>query len=211
MYGGDEALHGRVPTQGIEFCSVTELMFSLEEMIGITGNVEWMDHLERIAYNALPTQANDEFTARQYFQQANQVMLTRHHRNFFVEEGHGHTDLCYGLLTGYPCCTCNMHQGWPKFVQHLWFATPDGGLAAVMFAPSTLEARVADGVEVQIREETDYPFEEAVRFRLYPDETVRFPLHIRVPGWCREAVISINGEEIRRLEGDTMAVLNRDW
>jgi hypothetical protein len=30
MYGGDEALHGRVPTQGIEFCSITELMFSLK-------------------------------------------------------------------------------------------------------------------------------------------------------------------------------------
>jgi hypothetical protein len=83
MYGGDEALHGRIPTQGIEFCSINELMFSLETRIGITGNVSFMDHLENVTYNALPAQASDDFTSRQYFQQANQVMLTRHRRNFF--------------------------------------------------------------------------------------------------------------------------------
>lgn len=211
MYGGDEALHGRNPTQGIEFCSITELMFSLETMIGISGDVKLMDHLEKIAYNALPTQASDDFTSRQYFQQANQVMLTRHRRNFHVEDHHGHTDVCYGLLTGYPCCTCNMHQGWPKLVQHLWYATPDGGLAAVMFAASTVTARVANNIQVEIKEETDYPFEDRVRFRIAPESPTTFPLHIRIPGWCREAVITINGKECQRREGGRMAVLNRNW
>jgi len=211
MYGGDEALHGRLPTQGIEFCSVTELMFSLEKMIAITGNVDYMDHLERIAYNALPTQASDDFTTRQYFQQANQVMLTRHRRNFYVQDGHGHTDLCYGLVTGYPCCTCNMHQGWPKLVQHLWYATPDRGLAAVMFAANTVTARVAENIEVRIKEETDYPFEDKIRFRISPEKPAAFPFHIRIPAWCKEAVIMINGEENQRMEGGRMAVITRDW
>ena len=211
MYGGDEALHGRIPTQGIEFCSITELMFSLETMIGITGDVDFMDHLEKIAYNALPTQASDDFTSRQYFQQANQVMLTRHRRNFFVEDGHGQTDLCYGLVTGYPCCTCNMHQGWPKFVQHLWYATPDGGFAAVMFAPNTMEAKVADNVEVSIHEETNYPFEDRVRFRISTSQAVTFPFHIRIPGWCREASISVNGKQNQIVEGGLMAEIKRDW
>jgi DUF1680 family protein len=211
MYGGDEALHGRIPTQGIEFCSITEMMFSLETMIGITGDVNLMDHLEKIAYNALPTQASDDFTSRQYFQQANQVMLTRHRRNFYVQDGHGQTDLCYGLLTGYPCCTCNMHQGWPKLVQHLWYATPDGGLAAIVFAPSTVEAMVRDQVKVRIKEETNYPFEDRIRFRFSAERSVHYPFHIRIPGWCREAVIMVNGEENQRMKGGTMAILKRDW
>jgi DUF1680 family protein len=211
MYGGDEALHGRIPTQGIEFCSITEMMFSLETLIGITGDVNLMAHLEKIAYNALPTQASDDFTSRQYFQQANQVMLTRHRRNFYVQDGHGQTDLCYGLVTGYPCCTCNMHQGWPKLVQHLWYATPDEGLAAIVFAPSTIEAMVRDHVRVRIKEETNYPFEDCIRFRISTERSVNFPFHIRIPGWCREAVILINGEENQRMKGGTMAILNRDW
>ena len=211
MYGGDEALHGNVPTQGIEFCSVTELMYSLEKMIAITGDVSYMDHLEKIAYNALPTQASDDFTTRQYFQQANQVMLTRHRRNFHIEDHHGHTDLCFGLETGYVCCTCNMHQGWPKLVQHLWYATPDGGLAAVVLAASRVEARVADNVRVSITQETGYPFEDRVRFRISLESNARFPFHIRVPGWCREASISVNGSRAGEHPGGKMAVLDRDW
>ena len=56
-------------------------MFTLENLIGITGDVGFADHLEQIAFNALPTQTTDDYLTRQYFQQANQVMLTRHVRN----------------------------------------------------------------------------------------------------------------------------------
>ena len=120
MYGGDEALHGNNPTQGSELCSAVELMYSLEKMVEITGDIDFADHLERIAFNALPTQISDDFMTKQYFQQANQVMVTRHRRNF--DQDHGGTDNCFGLLTGYPCCASNMHQGWPKFTQSLWYA-----------------------------------------------------------------------------------------
>src|SRR6185369_16665616 len=41
MYGGDEPLHGNDPTQGIDFCSVVELMYSLETMLPITGDLEF--------------------------------------------------------------------------------------------------------------------------------------------------------------------------
>ena len=211
MYGGDEPMHGKDPTQGIELCSVVELMYSLEKMIAISGNTEFMDRLERIAYNALPTQINDEFSARQYFQQANQVMLTRDRHNFYEEDHHGQTDLCYGLLTGYPCCTCNLHQGWPKLVSHLWYATDDGGVAAIIYGPCNLTVEVANGIEVQIREETLYPFEERIRFHISTPEEVSFPLHLRIPGWCEAPVININGKEIEFKVSEGMVIVDRSW
>lgn len=82
LYGGDEALHGAAPTQGSELCTAVEMMYSLEEMAEITGDVQFADHLERVAFNALPTQATDAYDARQYYQQVNQVMITDHRRNF---------------------------------------------------------------------------------------------------------------------------------
>jgi DUF1680 family protein len=211
MYGGDEPMHGNNPTQGIELCSVVELMFSLEKMIAITGSRTMMDHLEKIAYNALPTQINDDFTARQYFQQANQVMLTRHRHNFYEEDYHGGTDICYGLLTGYPCCTCNMHQGWPKLVSHLWYATEGGGLAAAVYGPCRITARVADGEQVTIIEETNYPFEDKIRFHISSDKPIAFPLHLRLPQWSDSPVLSLNGEEVSYKVVDGMAVVDRTW
>jgi DUF1680 family protein len=217
MYGGDEPMHGSDPTQGIELCSVVELMYSLEKMIAIAGDPAMMDHLERIAYNALPTQVTDDFIARQYFQQANQVMLTRHRHNFYEEDHHGHTDLCYGLLTGYPCCTCNLHQGWPKLVSHLWYATEGGGLAAVVYGPCTVTTTVSGGEEddhgqeLTIQEETVYPFEDMIRFHISTENPVDFPLHLRIPGWCSDPSLSVNGQDIVIQMEEGMAFLERTW
>lgn len=213
MYGGDEALHGNNPTQGSELCSAVELMFSLEEMSQITGDIQFLDHLERVAFNALPTQIADDFMSRQYFQQPNQVMVTRALRNFDIN--HGETDLVYGVLAGYPCCTSNLHQGWPKFTQNLWYATVDNGLAALTYSPSEVEAHVAGGIKVKMTEETFYPMDETIGFRLSildkRQQSVHFPFHLRIPGWCKEAVVRINGEAYKNYPGGTIAVIDRIW
>ena len=211
MYGGDEPLHGKDPTQGIELCSVVELMYSLEKMIAVSGEAALADRLELIAYNALPTQVTDDFSSRQYFQQANQVMLTRDRHNFYEEDHHGHTDLCFGLLTGYPCCTCNLHQGWPKLVSHLWYATADGGLAAMVYGPCRVRTSLMDGTEVNIRQETRYPFEDRIAFHVDPEQEAEFPLHLRIPEWCKEPVIQVNGETLELEAENGMARINRSW
>jgi len=208
MYGADEPLHGDDPTKGSEFCSTTEMMYSLENMLAITGDVFFADRLEILACNALPTQANYDFTARQYYQQPNQVLITRGYHGFYTDDPYR---LVFGVTTGYPCCTTNMHQGWPKFVQNLWYATADKGLAALVYAPCTVTARVADGVDVTIAETTDYPFDEIVRFKLTCDRPVEFPLHLRVPQWLRRATIRINDETPRSEQGGRIVVINRQW
>ena len=211
MYGGDESLHGRNPTQGSEFCSATEMMYSLEQMISITGDIEFADHLERVTFNALPTQTNEDFTLRQYFQTANQVMITRGNRNFANNHGHKGTDLVYGLFTGYPCCTTNLHQAWPKFTQNLWYATSDDGLAAMVYSPSKVKARVANGVEVSFEEKTNYPFDENIKFVFASESDVAFPFHLRIPKWCKNASVEINGKLWKNNLDGQVIILDRKW
>ena len=218
MYGGDEALHGNNPTQGSELCSAVELMYSLEKMVEITGDIDFADHLERIAFNALPAQISDDFMTKQYFQQPNQVMVTRHRRNF--DQDHEGTDLAFGTLTGYPCCFSNMHQGWPKFTQHLWYATPDNGIAAIVYSPSEVTANVGDNVPVVISEDTYYPMDHQITFTIietYYEEVrnkvkqVKFPFHLRVPKWCKQAEIRVNGKMEQTVKGGKIAIVDRIW
>ena len=213
LYGGDEALHGANPTQGSELCSAVEMMYSLEEMTEITGDVGFADHLERVAFNALPTQATDAYDARQYYQQINQVMVSDHRRNF--EQSHDGTDQVFGLLTGYACCTSNMHQGWPKFTQNLWYATSDGGLAAMVYSPCSVTADVTGGVRVTLTEQTHYPFDETVRIGVKictcKVKSAAFPLRLRIPGWCEGAEIAVNGELYATPAKGSVAELDRTW
>src|SRR5690606_37436349 len=62
-----------------------------------------------------------------------------------------------------------------------------------------------------IHERTNYPFSDVVEFDIKVPAALTFPLHLRIPAWCREAVISINGQELRREHGSTVAVINRKW
>lgn len=214
LWAGDELLHYGDPIRGSELCTAVEMMFSLENILRISGDMQWADYLERVAYNALPTQANDDYTARQYFQQTNQIRCDRSWRPFST--AHGTTDQVFGTLNGYPCCTCNMHQGWPKFVQNLWYATVDEGAAALVYAPSEVKIQVADGTEVIIQEETFYPFDETISFRIsFPDKKTKsasFPLHLRIPEWCDAPQLSLNGEPLQEdmHAGQSFAV-RRKW
>ena len=214
LWAGDEKLRFGDPTLGSELCTAVEMMFSLEQILQITGGREWGDYLERVAYNALPTQTTDAQDARQYYQQVNQVEVTRKVRPFSTP--HEDTDIVFGLYTGYPCCTSNLHQGWPKLVQNLWYATRDGGLAALVYAPSTVET-TAGGMKVAIEERTDYPFRERIAFRVTlpgagKRATAAFPLHLRIPGWCAEPGITLNGEKVAfRNVGEGIVVVERAW
>lgn len=199
LWAGDELINFGDPTRGSELCTAVEMMFSLEEMLRITGDLHWAEWLERIAYNALPTQADDRYETRQYFQQTNQIECSRNtSRNFSTP--HSDTDQVFGLLNGYPCCTTNMHQGWPKFTQNLWYATDDAGLAALVYAPSRVTAMVAGGIEACVTEETFYPFDENIRFTVsFPDRKVKsayFPIRFRIPAWCVGAELKVNGERV---------------
>ena len=214
LWGGDELLRFGEPTTGSELCTAIEMMFSLEEMLEITGDVQWADYLERVAYNALPTQITDDFSARQYYQQTNQVAATREWREFTTP--HDDTDVIFGELNGYPCCTSNMHQGWPKLVQNLWYATADNGIAALVYGPSNVKAKVANGITVQIKEETNYPFDEAINFKFsFADKKTKkafFPFHLRIPEWCKAAIIRINGEVVNadNYSGE-ITKISREW
>ena len=194
LYGADEGMHGTVLTTGSELCTAVEMMYSLEKMLEITGDLDFADRLETVAFNVLPTQISDDFQTRQYFQQANQVMITKLTRNFNQE--YDGRNIVFGLKSGYTCCTTNMHQGWPKFTQHLWMASSDGGLAALVYAPSEVTTTLADNCEITIKQSTNYPFDDRIQFDFITKSPVAFPFHLRIPHWCNNASLKINGEEV---------------
>jgi uncharacterized protein len=208
MYGADEHMHGNNPTQGSELCSAVEMMYSFESVLPITADVYYADYLEKIAYNVLPTQITDDFMRKQYFQQANQVLITNEGRNFF-NDNNGHR--VFGTTSGYPCCVSNMHQGWPKFVQNLWYATSDEGVAALVYGASEVTVKVNDGREVRIIEDTLYPFRDDVKFTIRTERATKFPFHLRIPQWCKKPEIKINGKQAELNIANDIALIDRVW
>lgn len=208
LFSGDEHLSGNNPSQGSELCSVAEYLFSLQTLLAVFDEVRLADLLEKLAYNALPATISKDFTAHQYDQQPNQVLATKAKRNWFNNNDEANL---FGFEPNFGCCLANMHQGWPKFVKNFWAATSDGGLSALVYGPCTVRAKVGVGVDVFLKEETEYPFDETITIRLSCRRPVAFPLKLRIPEWCARASASVNGAEEANSEGGRYLVIHREW
>jgi hypothetical protein len=193
-FSGDEHLAGKNPGHGSELCSVVEYMYSLEELYAILGDNTLADRLEILAYNSLPGTTTPDMWAHQYDQQANQVLVSVAKRDWTTN---GDYSNIYGLMPDFACCLANMHQGWPKYVESMWMATNDNGLALVTYGPSTVKARVGNGMEVTINEETDYPFNGSVKLTINTEKTVRFSIDLRIPGWADSVSIRFKNKTIK--------------
>lgn len=194
MYAADEnARNGYYdPRNGAETCAIVEQMASDEILMGITGDIFWADHCEDVAFNSLPAALMPDMRSLRYITSANMAVSD--------EKKHGPSidnDL-RGMLSMSPfssrCCQHNHGMGWPYFAEHLVMATPDGGLATMLYAANETTALVGDGIALRMEETTDYPFDETVTLTLHPGQAVSFPLYLRIPAWADDASVSVNGE-----------------
>ncbi len=196
MFGGDEVCRlGYIdPRQGTETCGFAEQMTSDGMLTGITGDVFWADNCEDILFNSFPAAFTPDMRALRYLSSPNMVLNDAEDHAPGVNNG-GPFLLMSPL--SFRCCQHNHGHAIPYYIQNMVMASNDNGLAANLYGPCVTRAKVADGVEVTLTEQTYYPFEESVRFVLGTPREVSFPLYLRVPQWCRRAAVRINGSEAR--------------
>lgn len=213
MFGADEnARLGYIdPRQGVETCGIVEQMASDEIMLGITGDPFWAEHCEEVAFNTYPAAATSDFKALRYITSPNHTISdSKNHHPGIDNRG--------PFLSMNPfssrCCQHNHAQGWPYYAEHLVMATPDNGLAAVLYAANETTAKVGNNQQVVLKEETHYPFEEKVTFTLQMDKPVDFPLYLRIPSWTNgRATLKVNGQTMHMpaTKGAQYACIKREW
>ena len=209
VFSGDEHLAGKSPSQGTELCAVVEYMYSLETAIGILGDPALADRLELIAYNALPATLTEDMWAHQYDQQVNQIKCAVVDDRVYTSNGPDAN--IFGLAPNYGCCTANMHQGWPKFVNSLWMGTPDGGLAAISYAPCRVVLPQGDDAVLTLYVEGDYPFSETVTLTVEAEQPTDLTLYLRIPSWCNDATIEGEGWTRKNLTPGRFVPVRRTW
>jgi hypothetical protein len=198
------------PHQGCETCTWVEFLHSFEMLTKISGNPVWADRAEDIAFNSLPAALTADQKALHYLTGANLVQLDKDNHAPGIQNGG--TMLSYSPFGVYRCCQHNVSHGWPYYAEELWLATADRGLCASLYAASEVSAKVGDGSTVRVSEDTDYPFRDTVTLRLSAPRTVRFPLYLRVPRWCRRPEVRVNDQALTADAGPlSYVVVDREW
>ena len=211
MFGGDENCRPGYtgPRQAIETCGTVEMMLSHETLLTITGDPVWADRCEDVAFNTMPAGFTADMKALRYLTAPNMIQSDSKNKSPGLQNG---GPMLHMNPHRHRCCQHNTGHGWPYYSQHIWLATPDNGLAAILYAASEVTAKVGGGTEVTIAENTRYPFEENIVFTISTAKSVKFPLYFRIPAWCENSAARVNDKSIRRkVPAGSYLVTNRTW
>ena len=205
----DEQYGWAGPLRGTETCDVAGDILLNATMASIAGEGQFGDRAERSFFNAGAACVSRDFMHHVYFQTPNRpdnadVTSAGPH-------SHGGNGCSYETKHWPLCCTAALTRILPGFVQWMWMKPRGGGLAAVFYGPNTLQTSV-NGTSIGIETTTDYPFNETLQMRVETAKPVRFPLKLRVPGWCANPAFAVNGEtQSLAAAGDGFATIEREW
>jgi len=210
-FAADENVRpGKVdPRQAIETCAIVEFAKNFYLLGRITGDTLYADRCEDVMLNHFPASQSPDLKGLHYLTASNQVQLDMSGEHDHDNKG---VMLPYSPHERYRCCQHNVAMGWPWYVQNLWQATADGGLAAWMYGASEVTAKVGRGAEVTLTEETDYPFRGGATLTVRAAAPVEFPLYLRVPRWCEGFGVKVNGEPVDvAAEPGAYVRIEREW
>jgi hypothetical protein len=212
-FGGDENIRVGYgdPRQGLETCGIVEYMMSHEILNRITGDAVWADRIEELAFNSLPAALDPKGQGTHYITSANSVDLDNAAKTMGQFQNNWAMQSYRPGVDQYRCCPHNYGMGWPYYAEEMWLATPDGGLCAALYGPSTVTAKVGGGVSVTITETTGYPFADTITLTVAIGTPTNFPLVLRIPGWSSAPVLKVNGASVVAASGPVYARVSRTW
>ncbi len=129
------------------------------------GDARYADVLERVLYNGLVSGVSLE--GDRFF-----------YPNPLASSGSYHRSPWFSCA----CCPVNLAR-FIASVPGLLYAAGDAGIVVNLFAASTAQIALPGGT-VKITQETSYPWDGRVAFRLDPPRAMTFALSLRVPGWA---------------------------
>lgn len=209
MFGSDENCRPGHddPHQATETCGFVEQLLSNGTLTMLTADPKWAANTEDVAFNSMPAALMPDYRALRYLTAPNMI----------VSDAANHAP---GIANGGPfllmnpfssrCCQHNHSSMWTSFLEGSWFATPDQGLAALLYHEGTIKAKVGDGTEVSVVTRSHYPFEEHVALTVEAPHAVAFPLYLRVPEWAHGATVTVGGHTTK-LEAGRYARLEKTW
>jgi DUF1680 family protein len=110
-----------------------------------------------------------------------------------------------------PCCPPNIGRLVAAIGSYI-YGVADDAIAVHLYGDSTARLDVG-GRAVQLDQVSRYPWDGQIALTIDVDSPTRFALCLRIPGWARDAALSVNGEAIEPNEvmERGYAVITRDW
>ena len=187
--------------------SVAMIMFSWR-MHAITSESRYFDVIENTLYNhyfgAIALNGLGTFYYNPMRVVGDQSMRT----------DHGHrpaTARCMlPQINRTACCPSNMWRFFGAMPEYL-FSYDEVGLFINLYTSSTVSHTLADGTQITLSIDTEYPHQEDVAVHFDSEQPAQFTLRLRIPGWCKDATAGWPGQNKRTVEAGQYLTIDRVW
>jgi uncharacterized protein len=174
-----------------ETCATVYTLFWLDELLRREGSALYGDIMERVIFNTLFGAQSNEGRRLRYYTAFDGP------RQYFSKDTY--------------CCPNNYRRGIAALPDHIYYRVGKG-LAVNLYTDSSTHVALENGLTVKLRQETKYPSEGHVTLHVDPSRATVFPLWLRIPAWCGEHHVSVNGEaSASDAAPGQFLVLNREW
>lgn len=167
-----------------ETCASIGLIFWAHRMFLLNGESRFVDVLETALYNGALSGISLEGT--DFFYQ-----------NPLASRGGRHRNPWFGCA----CCPPNIARLLGSLGQYI-YAQDGNDVWVNLYVGGNASTTVAGNVPLNISQETDYPWSGDVKITVNPEKSANFSLNLRVPSWCNNFDISINGESYNEKNTD---------
>lgn len=202
----EEGNSGKGSRNTHETCDIVDYLWTCSYMLRATAETEWADRMERALFNAGLGAITKNFDAHQYYSCPNQVFCDDHSSHVLTYED---SRFAYRQAHKPPCCTGNVHRMFPIYVGSQWLEGERNSLYKALYGPGSVTHRVG-GHEVVIREDSVYPYSDTIRLTVVKGDA-SFPFYVRIPGWCREPRVAINGIAQKGAASGSYFRVERRW
>ena len=175
-----------------ETCASVGMVFWNWRMNQFTGDAKYADVLERSLYNGALAGIN--LSGDRFFYVNPLESLGDHHRQEW-----------YGCA----CCPSQICRFLPSIGNYI-YGVSDEALWVNLYMGNTASMKVG-GKEITVTQETKYPWEGAVRLTLGLKGSVKTQVRLRIPGWCGQYAVSVNGKAVEPAVEKGYAVLDGKW
>jgi DUF1680 family protein len=111
------------------------------------------------------------------------------------------------------CCPPNVVRTIAEAHNYVYSLSPDT-LWVNLYAASSLDTAWTDGARIKLRQQTEYPWNGAVKLTIDAAPAKAIALRLRVPGWLKPgaATLRVNGRPVEAaLAPGTYAEVKRTW
>ncbi|RCW56515.1 MULTISPECIES: glycoside hydrolase family 127 protein [Halanaerobium] len=189
-----------------ETCAAVALVFFAQRMLHLEKKGEYADVMERALYNGALSGMSEDGRRFFYVNPLEVKPEVAKNRN-----DHRHVKTVRQKWFGCACCPPNLARLLTSIGSYI-YSQNEEELYVNLYSDSQAKVEFG-GQEIEIIQNTNYPWEEEVEIELKAEQAAEFTLALRIPGWCRKAALQLNGKNINITEHleDGYLRLKRSW